>query len=171
MIKAVAPHMIARRSGKIVNVGSISGIVTTPFSGCYCATKAAFHCISDALRMELKPFGVDVMVVAPGKVGTNIASNASGDKELPQDSVYLPVKDGLEKRVTSTQEGCMPAPKFAKSTVTAILNSRQAYFYEGPLSFLLPFIKRWLPLWLVDWILSRQFQLTRLRKLLAEKQQ
>ena len=55
LIRAVAPSMKKNGEGKIVNIGSISCVVSTPFSGAYCASKAALHSLSDALRMELLP--------------------------------------------------------------------------------------------------------------------
>jgi short-subunit dehydrogenase len=89
MCKAVGRRMAERGSGKIVNIGSVVGYVSTPwagntlhpyfkqananlfimliFLGIYCLSKAAIHSMTDTLRMELQPFGVHVMVVAPGK--------------------------------------------------------------------------------------------------------
>lgn len=45
-----------------------AGITSTPWNGVYCASKAAVHSLTDALRMEMKPFGVDVMLIAPGAI-------------------------------------------------------------------------------------------------------
>jgi NAD(P)-dependent dehydrogenase (short-subunit alcohol dehydrogenase family) len=59
-------------SGRIVNVGSIGGRITTPFVGPYCASKHAVEALSDALRMELKPWGLEVSVIEPGVVATPI---------------------------------------------------------------------------------------------------
>jgi short-subunit dehydrogenase len=159
--------MVARRSGKIVNIGSISGIVSTPFASCYCATKAALHAFSDSLRMELKPFGIDVMVVAPGGVKSNFATKSSGGAVLPEGSLYSPVKEGVQKRAETSQAGAIPTAAFAKDTVTAILAKKYLpYFFKGNLSFLLPFLKRWLPHWLLDRILSGNYHLDRLERLL-----
>ncbi|MGB0361140.1 MAG: SDR family NAD(P)-dependent oxidoreductase, partial [Endozoicomonas sp.] len=68
LIHAVAYRMCKRREGVIVNIGSVSGVLCTPFSGSYCASKAAINILSDVLRMELKPFGVRVVTVQPGSV-------------------------------------------------------------------------------------------------------
>ncbi|MGV2480613.1 UNVERIFIED_CONTAM: SDR family NAD(P)-dependent oxidoreductase, partial [Salmonella enterica subsp. enterica serovar Weltevreden] len=53
LTQAIVPGMIERRSGLVVNIGSVSGVLVTPFAGAYCASKAAVHALSDALRMEL----------------------------------------------------------------------------------------------------------------------
>lgn len=168
MIRAVVPHMVGRRSGKIVNIGSISGIVSTPFASSYCASKAALHAFSDSLRMELRPFGIDVMVVAPGGIMSNIVTkSAGGAAVLPEGSLYTPVKDGVRLRAEASQAGATPTGEFAKATVSAILARRNLpYFFKGKLSFLLPFLKRWLPHWLLDMILSKNYHLDRLQRLL-----
>lgn len=66
LITAVAPHMITARSGTIINIGSISSYMSQPFWSAYSASKAALMSMSDALRGELAPFGVNVMYCAPG---------------------------------------------------------------------------------------------------------
>lgn len=69
---ALLPHMIERRSGHIVTTASIAGLVGTPGLAAYSATKFAMVGFSEALRVELKPHGIDVSVVCPGPVQTNL---------------------------------------------------------------------------------------------------
>jgi NAD(P)-dependent dehydrogenase (short-subunit alcohol dehydrogenase family) len=70
LIRLVVPHMRAQGSGRIVNVSSIGGKIFTPFGGWYHASKFALEGISDVLRSELRPFGIDVVVVEPGAIKT-----------------------------------------------------------------------------------------------------
>ena len=70
LTQLVAPHMRAQGSGTIINISSIGGRLTTPLGGWYHATKYAVEALSDALRMELRPFGIDVVVVEPGGIRT-----------------------------------------------------------------------------------------------------
>lgn len=70
--RAFLPQMRARRSGRIVNVSSLLGEITVPGSGIYGGTKHAIEALSDALRMELKQFGISVVVVQPSFVSTEI---------------------------------------------------------------------------------------------------
>ena len=70
MAQLVAPHMMRRKSGCIVNVGSIAGKVTLPWLTLYSASKYALGSLTDGLRMELKPYGVHTMTVCPGYVDT-----------------------------------------------------------------------------------------------------
>ncbi len=75
MCRAVLPHMRARRAGLVVNISSIIANYGVPFRGMYSASKAAVDRYSEALRMEVRPFGIRVVVVEPGGYRTNIAHN------------------------------------------------------------------------------------------------
>ncbi len=73
--QTLLPHL-RKGPGRIVNVGSIGGRITTPMMGSYCASKYAVEAISDALRMELAPWGLSVSVIEPGPVQTAIWDKA-----------------------------------------------------------------------------------------------
>lgn len=64
------PHMRAQRSGTIVNISSMGGKIYTPLGGWYHGTKFALEALSDCLRLEVKPFGIDVVVIEPGGIAT-----------------------------------------------------------------------------------------------------
>jgi NAD(P)-dependent dehydrogenase (short-subunit alcohol dehydrogenase family) len=70
LIRLVLPQMRARRSGAIINISSMGGRIHTPFGGWYHATKHAVEALSDCLRMELAPFGVNVVIIEPGAIRT-----------------------------------------------------------------------------------------------------
>lgn len=74
VIKAVLPHMREQRSGLIINVTSIAGYMGLPFRGIYSATKSALEIVTEAVRIEVKEFGIQVTSIAPGDFDTNIAS-------------------------------------------------------------------------------------------------
>ena len=76
MIQLVAPHMRERKSGMIVNIGSIAGKVTLPWFTLYSATKFALGSLTDGLRMELAADGIRAMVVCPGYVKTDFQAHA-----------------------------------------------------------------------------------------------
>ncbi|KAJ2558892.1 hypothetical protein GGH95_004982, partial [Coemansia sp. RSA 1836] len=69
---AIAPAMMDHRHGTIVNIGSACRYISLPWTSFYSASKAALHAYSDALCMELKPFGIGVVVVVPGYIASNI---------------------------------------------------------------------------------------------------
>ncbi len=70
LTRMVLPHMRRKHSGTIVNISSMGGKITTPLGGWYHATKFALEALSDCLRMELAPFGIDVVVIEPGSIDT-----------------------------------------------------------------------------------------------------
>ncbi|RPI30093.1 MAG: SDR family oxidoreductase [Chloroflexota bacterium] len=76
LIRAVVPHMRRQGSGRIINVSSIVGKLATPVNGVYSSTKFALEALSDALRLELAPFGIQVVVVEPGGIKTSFAGTA-----------------------------------------------------------------------------------------------
>ncbi|MDT0647870.1 SDR family oxidoreductase, partial [Zunongwangia sp. F260] len=74
LIKEVLPHMRKKRSGLIINVTSIAGYMGLPYRGIYSATKGALELTTEAFRMELKDFNINMTNVAPGDFATNIAA-------------------------------------------------------------------------------------------------
>jgi hypothetical protein len=74
--RQVLPIMIKQRSGHIINMGSMAGLVATPTYTVYAATKHAVHGFSEALRREVKPWGIDVSMIYPGGVKTEFQSHA-----------------------------------------------------------------------------------------------
>jgi NAD(P)-dependent dehydrogenase (short-subunit alcohol dehydrogenase family) len=66
--RAFAPEMARRGNGRLINISSLAGVFTLPWFGAYAATKHAVEAVSDALRLELAPFGVDVVLIEPSIV-------------------------------------------------------------------------------------------------------
>ncbi|AGB16862.1 short-chain alcohol dehydrogenase [Halovivax ruber XH-70] len=82
LTRAALPHMRAQGAGRIVNVSSIIGRISVAGSGAYAASKHAMEAMSDALRVEVEPFDVDVVLIEPGPVETAFADRV--DEELPE---------------------------------------------------------------------------------------
>jgi short-subunit dehydrogenase len=167
MTQAVVPGMVKRGSGRIVNIGSVSGVLVTPFSGAYCATKAAVHALSDALRMELAPFGIQVITVQPGGIQSQFGATAGQGvaERSARLSLYAPVADAIAARANASQQDATPAADFARQMADAVLKENPAPVVRlGHGSTMMPLLKRWLPLTRLDRILSRRFKLDRLRK-------
>lgn len=81
LTQLVLPHMRAQRSGTVVNISSMGGRFHTPLGGWYHATKFALEALSDALRVEVAPFGIDVVVIEPGGIATEWADIAADHLE------------------------------------------------------------------------------------------
>lgn len=163
--RAFLPMMLPQRRGRIVNVGSVSGILTTPFAGAYCASKAALHALSDAMRMELAPFGIEVIMIQPGSVTSNIGATGTSNAALPAGSIFTPLAKNIRGRAVASQKGAMPARDFARQVATAVLaDPAPVVVRAGPHSFRLPFLQRWLPKRMLDRKLSKMFGLNRLHR-------
>lgn len=106
-IGAVLPHMIARKSGHIINVASVAAYKVRPGSAVYAATKAAVRMISEGLRQEVKPHNIRTTVISPGAVAT----------ELPCSATEPDVAASLQQFYA---EYAIPADSFARAVVFAM---------------------------------------------------
>jgi NAD(P)-dependent dehydrogenase (short-subunit alcohol dehydrogenase family) len=160
--RAFLPLMLTQRPGRIVNVGSVSGILTTPFAGAYCASKAALHALSDAMRMELAPFGIEVVTIQPGGVASQLGITGTKRIALPANSIFTPLAKNIQDRAVASQKDAMSSRDFARLVAKAVLvDKAPAIVRGGPQSFRFPFLRRWLPLGMVDRRLMRMFGLDR----------
>ena len=155
----------SNKSGLIVNMGSISGLLVSPFSGAYCASKSALHALSDALRLELRPFGIRVITVQPGAIRSKFGETASrGVLHRVTNSLYAPIEGAIHARANASQEHPTSTSVFATALVRALSKTNpRTTIRLGRGSFLFPWLKRWIPnIWL-DQILSLKFKLFRLK--------
>lgn len=123
--------LIRKGRGRIVNIGSIRGRIAGPFAGTYAASKFAMEALTDSLRQELRPWGIHVSIVEPGRIDTPLWSKglAAADeleKQLPKEALDLydtaiaAVRRSNEK---SAQEGTSP-DEVAKAVAHALLSKR-----------------------------------------------
>jgi short-subunit dehydrogenase len=95
VVRTFLPQMRARGAGRIINVSSLGGRYTLPLYGAYNSTKYAVESLSDALRVELRPFGVSVVLVEPGAIRSEFFDRSmdGGAKYRDAASPYAPVTD------------------------------------------------------------------------------
>ncbi|HBP6463713.1 TPA: SDR family oxidoreductase [Pseudomonas aeruginosa] len=154
--------LLRRKSGLVVNVGSVSGVLVTPFAGAYCASKAAVHALSDALRLELAPFGVEVLEVQPGAIASNFGASASRemDSVVDERSPWWPLRRQIQARSAASQDNPTPAADFARQLLAAVQRRpRPALVRIGNGSRALPALARWLPRGLLERVLKKRFGL------------
>lgn len=106
--RLVVPAMRARGEGRIVNVSSIVGRVTVPLVGWYAASKHGLEAISDALRMEVAPFGIKVVLVEPGTFGTAIWSGGRSLLPQPRHPLYAKIYARADAIVGAAERGPDP---------------------------------------------------------------
>jgi len=158
--------VLRRAKGLVVNIGSVSGVFVTPFAGAYCASKAAVHALSDALRMELVPFGIRVMEVQPGAIQSSFARNAGHEAEqlINEQSPWFPLREGIRARARASQEHPTPASDFAAVVLRAVQStSTPRLLRAGNGSSILPLLAALLPTALLHFIISKKFGLDKLK--------
>lgn len=98
LTQLVLPKMRQNKFGKIVNISSIGGKIAFPLAGWYHASKFAIEALSDSLRMEVKQFGIDVIIIEPGGIKSEWAGVANETlKRTSANTVYKQLAKGLEK--------------------------------------------------------------------------
>jgi len=166
LTQLVLPGMRRQGWGKVVNLSSMGGKLTFPGGGFYHATKHAVEALSDALRFEVKPFGIDVIVVEPGPIKTRFGDTAvhSIDAAAAEQSPYAAFNKLVAQRINEAYEGPMAmmaaGPEaVAKVIEKAITVSRPKTRYPVTVAarFLMG-LRRWLPDRAFDAFLATQFR-------------
>ncbi|KAF8519345.1 NAD-P-binding protein [Hysterangium stoloniferum] len=139
--RLVIPYMAKRRQGFIMNVGSIVGEVPTPWMGIYETTKAAVKVFTEVLEMECRPFNIDVMLLAPAGVKTNIYNNYQ-NFQFREGSLYAKFLYHVRKRLRGMGDKAMPASNFAESVISkAVQRNPPKYILLGAGSTLFRFLR------------------------------
>lgn len=108
MMKAVLPQMREQKSGLIMNITSIAGYMGLPYRSVYSASKGALELITEALRMEVKAFGIEITNVAPGDFATNIASGRYHAPLNPDSPYQIPYGNTLKMMDEHVDSGSNP---------------------------------------------------------------
>jgi NAD(P)-dependent dehydrogenase (short-subunit alcohol dehydrogenase family) len=130
MCQLVLPSMRAAGSGRIVNLSSMGGKLTFPGGGVYHATKHAVEALSDALRFEVKEFGVDVVVIEPGLIVTQFGETAAGSlDEVDEHGPYAKFNADVAKVTAEAYKGGMArfgaGPEAVAGKIAKALTSRR----------------------------------------------
>lgn len=171
--QAVVPSMIARGNGLVVNIGSVASFLTTPWSAAYSASKASLQAITDSLRLEVAPFGVQVMHATAGAIKSSISDNIVSGSDLRRydqsSSYYRPWIGSLQKRVTASQgSAAVPAKTAAgkiRKVIDRALNTNYCqppgWFFVGGSAFTYWLLGLFQKIcgWPTNRLLSRMFQL------------
>ncbi|KAK7910807.1 short-chain dehydrogenase/reductase [Apiospora marii] len=130
MTQAFAPLLVASaaagRRPRVVNIGSVVGVVPVPWQGIYNASKHAVAGLNDAMRLEFRPLGIDVVHVVTGGIKTNFYDNSVGTDALPPNSIYAPIGAEIEASVDrgrATEMQGTPVDAYARTVVAQTLKS------------------------------------------------
>lgn len=154
--RAFLPKMIERRAGRIINVSSVGGRITLPYFGVYNSTKYAVESLSDALRYELRAFGIDVAMIEPGVIRTNFEATAATNLQQLTGSPYAAALARYDQMSKSADRFASEPIVIAKAIARAVSARRPAARYVAPLSTnLVILLGRILPTRVWDWAMRR----------------
>lgn len=156
--RAFLPAMHNRGRGRVINVSSVGGRVTMPFGGAYQASKYAVESISDALRLELAAFGIQVVVVEPGVIRTDFANRAQAeaqpylDRGSPYDQALQAAQAVMERADRMGADPMVIASVIERAATARRPRARYVAPFHGKLTVLLGSV---LPTWLMDWAMRQ----------------
>jgi len=165
--QAVLAHMRTRRRGRILMVSSVSGIITPPTHGPYSSTKHAMEGLSNALRLEMYPFGVEVILIEPGYIMTNLQNTAAELMEPYADKItagpYARIYSGAYSGTTSARKKSKTTPEDCARVMLKAIEapSPKARYGVTPLATMAKWAKRLLPDSMIDSIIRRRYGIVR----------
>ena len=178
MCASFSDLLIASR-GLIINIASLAAITPYVFGSVYCASKGAVTAYSRTLRLELKPFGVRVMVAMTGTVRSQIASKTH--RTLPAGSIYERVRGIFERRLTFSQNNAtVDTGTYARKLVRKALArewplvlrawfGRPDWFWAGGWAGQV-WVATWFGEWLLDLVMYRMIGIKKLEGVLREEE-
>ena len=156
--QAVLPAMRAQKGGLIVNISSVAGFIALPFQSMYSASKYAVEALTEALRMEVKPFGIKVSMIDPGDVRSGFTAARKTAKAAATNPVY---QERHTKAVTEMirSETGGPGPEVVVKEFAHILNSNNPPIRRvvGIQYKAVAVLKRLLPATLVESIIEKMY--------------
>jgi NAD(P)-dependent dehydrogenase (short-subunit alcohol dehydrogenase family) len=131
VIQSVIPVMRKQGGGTIVNVTSLGGRVSFPLNSAYHATKFAFEGLSESIQYELKPFGIKVIIIEPGGVGSNFLRNLKmvSKGSDPSNSPYGPLQNSLSEYFKQWFQNAIHPSEVAKTILQAVTSDNPEFRY------------------------------------------
>ncbi|RQD75772.1 MAG: SDR family NAD(P)-dependent oxidoreductase [Candidatus Syntrophonatronum acetioxidans] len=160
MTQLVLPGMRARKSGRIINISSVGAMFSCPMVGIYHATKYAVEAISDALRMEVKPFGIQVIQIQPPGVRTQFIS--TGNDLLPDNianSPYAAAKAAFAAKTVEMEKTHVSPDVVASAVLEAVEAAKPRPLYRvGSQTHRTNLLRRLLPKSVYDGLLEKALE-------------
>lgn len=167
MTQLVLPGMRERRSGTIINISSIGGRFSTPLGGWYHASKYAVEGLSDAMRLELAPFGIDVVIIEPGSIRSEWGAIAADKvRQASSPGPYAWQADAVARALdASSRPGFRAAsePEVVASAIVKAADARRprSRYAVGNGAAPIIALSKVLPDWAFDRLVTRAFGIRR----------
>lgn len=165
----VLPEMRKRRRGRIVNMSSVAGKIAGPIMGPYCASKHALEAVSDSMRLELYPFGVQVILIEPGFIATSIGRNSmelsAAYANAAERSPYRAIYESFKESFASSMSASRTTPEDCAAVILRAIETKRprARYAVTPEAKMALRMRRLLPDSLLDRFLQKQMGLEKLR--------
>jgi len=124
LIQEVGPTMRTQGSGKIINISSVAGRIGFPASPAYISSKFALEGLSECLRLEMAPFGVDVVIIEPGVIKTNFLNPVKLAKKSESDTAYRDITTKVISGIKMMAEMGTPPKEVADAVVKSIKDDK-----------------------------------------------
>jgi short-subunit dehydrogenase len=153
----IAPIMREQGGGLIINISSVAGLVAIPFQSFYSASKYALDAMTEALRLELKPFGIKVALISPGDTKTDFTKNRYFAKGSSGSVYATTFERSVARMIKDEQSG--PPPDGIVRAVQRIIRSKNppVRIVVGPVNKLFAFVLRILPSRLISYIVGKMY--------------
>lgn len=160
MIKAVTPHFLRQKSGHIVNMSSLGGLIALPFTSAYNASKFALEGYTEALRLELLPFGIHVSNLEPAYVNTGTVDQSI----LPpanRHPLFAPHRELMHRKMLRDSEEGIPMERICRALLKVIQSEQPRFRYRiGGMSKFLSALKWLLPERIFQSMVLRSFRIS-----------
>lgn len=157
MCRSVVPIMRQKGKGLIINISSTAGLIPVPYQSFYSASKFALEAMTEGMRTEVKPFGINVSMLEPGDTKTGF-TNSRVFVEASKDSVYKKTFNSSIERMIKDEQGGPPPIGIVKAVKRIMVSSNPPVrVVVGPINKVLAFLKRVLPSRLVVFIVSKLY--------------
>lgn len=133
VMKSVIPIMREHTGGKIVNITSMGGRISIPFSAFYHGSKFALEGLSESIQYELEPFGIKIILIEPGAVGSNFWKNIriAEDASSSSDSPYGLLASSMSKAFEKMEENAIHPYEVAKTVLAAVTSDNPQRYVVG----------------------------------------
>ncbi|HOO44049.1 MAG TPA: SDR family oxidoreductase [Bacillota bacterium] len=157
MTKKALPLLRKADKAKIINIGSVAGELTIPFQTFYSMTKSAIHRFTEGLRIELKPFGIEVATVFPGDTKTGFTENRYQPEVIENDAYKDRIKRSIQKMEHDETNGM--SPMSVVKVITRLIEKKHMPYHVtvGFVYKTLVLLSRILPKRLVYWIVTKMY--------------
>ncbi len=155
--KELIPLLRETKKSKIINIGSVAGELTIPFQTFYSMTKSSMHRFTEGLKMELKPFGIDVCSVLPGDTKTGFTDNRDQPSIMEDDLYKDRIKRSINKMEHDERNGM--SPMSVVKVINKLIKRKRmpVQVTVGVVYKFLVFLGKILPKRFVNWILSKMY--------------